>query len=183
MIALLRRLFRRLSGRDPLPRLLERGLIVGRNFSMQDGCTLDASHCWHIRIGDDVTLAPNVTLLAHDASTKRTLGHARIAQLRIGNRVFIGAGSIVLPGVTVGDDAIIGAGSVVTHDVPAGSMVAGNPAHQIGTTADYLTKQGSLMLSVPCFDRRYTLSGGITAAMQAEMNSRLGDGPGPGFVE
>ncbi|MDO6385532.1 DapH/DapD/GlmU-related protein [Uliginosibacterium sp. 31-12] len=178
MIAVLRRLYRRLSGRDPLPRLIARGLVVGRNFYMQDGCTIDACHCWHITIGDDVTLGPNVTLLAHDASTKRALGHVRLGKVEIGNRVFIGAGSIVLPGVSIGDDVIIGAGSVVTHDIPAGNLTAGNPARILGLTADYLARQAEAMKSAPCFDQRYTLSAGVTAAMKAEMNRRMGDGPG-----
>ncbi|MET0292557.1 MAG: DapH/DapD/GlmU-related protein, partial [Steroidobacteraceae bacterium] len=46
----------------------------------------------------------------------------------IGRNVWIGAGALVLPGVTIGDDALIGAGSVVTRDVPAGTTVVGNPA-------------------------------------------------------
>lgn len=45
--------------------------------------------------------------------------------------VWIGAGAIVLPGVTVGENAVIGAGSVVTHDVPANTVAAGNPAKVI----------------------------------------------------
>ncbi|MNL86126.1 Galactoside O-acetyltransferase [compost metagenome] len=46
----------------------------------------------------------------------------------IGRNAWIGAGAIILPGVTVGDDAIIGAGSIVTRDVPAGRTAVGNPA-------------------------------------------------------
>lgn len=49
----------------------------------------------------------------------------------VGRNAWIGAGAIVLPGVTVGDDAVVGAGAVVTHDVPAGKVVAGNPARVI----------------------------------------------------
>ena len=48
--------------------------------------------------------------------------------MTIGRNVWIGAGAILLPGVTVGDDALIGAGSVVTRDVPAGATVVGSPA-------------------------------------------------------
>ncbi|MOA44288.1 Maltose O-acetyltransferase [compost metagenome] len=46
----------------------------------------------------------------------------------IGSNVWIGAGALILPGVTIGDDAIVGAGSVVTRDVEAGATVMGNPA-------------------------------------------------------
>ncbi len=174
----LRACVRRLLGRDQLARLKARGLSVGRNFFMQDSCLIDASHCWHIRIGDDVTLGPRVTLLAHDASTYRAFGVVRLGRLEIGHRVFIGAGAIVLPGVHVGDDCIIGAGSVVTADIPAGSLAVGNPARVIGSSADYLSRQRELMENAPCFDERYTLRGGVSVAMKAEMNERMQNGPG-----
>ena len=51
--------------------------------------------------------------------------------ISVGRNVWIGAGAIVLPGVTIGDDAVIGAGSVVTRDVPAGATVGGNPARRL----------------------------------------------------
>lgn len=178
MIARLRAWLRRLLGRDQLARLRARGLITGRNFFMQDSCLIDASHCWHIRIGDDVTLGPRVMLIAHDASMRRALGRVRIDRIEIGDRVFIGAGSIVLPGVSIGSDTIIGAGSVVTSDIPAGSLARGNPARVCGNSADYLARQAELMAHSPCFDESYTLRGGVSAAMKAEMNQRLQDGPG-----
>jgi len=48
----------------------------------------------------------------------------------IGRNVWIGAGALILPGVSIGDDAIVGAGSVVTRDVAAGATVVGNPARR-----------------------------------------------------
>ncbi|GAB2903163.1 hypothetical protein GCM10027046_35590 [Uliginosibacterium flavum] len=175
---LLRQLFRRLSGRDPLAMLIKRGLVVGKNFYMQDGCKIDASHCWHIRIGDDVTLGANVTLLAHDASTKLALGYVRLGKLHIGNRVFIGAGSIVLPGVTIGDDVIIGAGSVVSRDIEAGSLAVGNPVHILGSSSDYIARRKALMEESPCFGEEYTLRANVSAAMKAEMNEKMHSGTG-----
>ncbi|MEC5388162.1 DapH/DapD/GlmU-related protein [Uliginosibacterium sp. H3] len=174
MKALLRKLLRS----DPLPTLKRRGLVVGENFYMQDGCVIDAWHCGHIRIGNDVTLGPNVTVLAHDASTRRALGLVRIAKVSIGDRVFIGAGSIVLPGVSIGSDVIIGAGSVVTRDVPDGSVAAGNPAAVTGSLADYLARKREEMAAVPNFGEEYTLRAGADAARIAEMNARMTDGIG-----
>ncbi|RLF50520.1 MAG: transferase [Thermoplasmata archaeon] len=60
----------------------------------------------------------------------------------IGRNAKIGANSTILPGVKVGDDALVGAGSVVTRDVPAGKVVAGNPAQIIGNTKDLIYSTG-----------------------------------------
>lgn len=84
-----------------------------------------------ITIGDSVLVAPGVHLYTathpKDAAL-RASGAEFGAPIRIGNRVWLGGGAIVLPGVTIGDDAVIGAGAVVTKDVPAGATVLGNPA-------------------------------------------------------
>ena len=83
-----------------------------------------------IFIGIYVMFGPNVTLA--------TAGHPIMPQLRqegmqfnipirIGNNVWIGAGTIVLPGVTIGENTVIGAGSVVTKDIPANVVAVGNP--------------------------------------------------------
>ncbi|HEY1099155.1 MAG TPA: sugar O-acetyltransferase [Myxococcota bacterium] len=84
-----------------------------------------------VTIGTGTLIAPGVQILAadhpRDPLVRRSgleLGRA----VRIGDNVWIGAGALVLPGVTIGDDAIVGAGSVVTKDVPAGATVVGNPA-------------------------------------------------------
>lgn len=109
-----------LMHREYLNELRANGLTVGTNFSMQSGCIIDESHCFQITIGDNVTLAPNVHLLAHDASTKFFTGYTRLKMLAIGNNVFNGAGSIVLPGAHIGDNTVIGAGSVVSR--PCGGV-------------------------------------------------------------
>ena len=67
-----------------LKKLKKAGLKVGKNFSMQEKCIIDKSHCWLITIGDDVTLAPRVHILAHDASTKRHLDYTKIGLVNIG---------------------------------------------------------------------------------------------------
>jgi acetyltransferase-like isoleucine patch superfamily enzyme len=58
--------------------------------------------------------------------------------VEIGNNVWVGTGATVLPGVRVEDGAVVGAGSVVTHQVPARTVVAGNPAKVIGKDVDWV---------------------------------------------
>ena len=66
----LKSLIYRLRGEVTTQELVNRGLKVGKNFSRMNQAIIDDSHTWLIEIGDDVTLAPRVHILAHDASTK-----------------------------------------------------------------------------------------------------------------
>ena len=151
---------------------------VGKNFNMQHGAIIDNSHIWHISIGDDVTLAPGVHILAHDASTILHLHYARIGKVTIGNRVFVGANAIILPGVTIGNDVIIGAGSVVLRDIPNGQVVAGNPARFICSLDDYLHRKRVEMQNSPCFGEEYTKRGNVSSEMKNEMNTLMKTGIG-----
>ena len=71
--------------------------------------------------------------------------------VRIGNDVFVGAGTIILPGGDIGNRVIIGAGSVVTKSIPDNSLAVGNPAKVVGAYDEYLNKHKSLMEKVPKF--------------------------------
>lgn len=137
--------------------LIRLGLKVGNNFRRNEHCIIDQSHCWLIEIGNNVTLAPRVHILAHDASMWEACGYTKIAPVHIGNNVFIGAGSIILPGVNIGDNSIIGAGSVVKHSIKSGSVVAGNPARKIKDYDEYIKEQQTFMKSKPCYGEEYTL--------------------------
>lgn len=128
-----------------LDKLLKRGLKVGKDFKRMGGVIIDPSHCYHITIGDNVTLAPRVHILAHDASTYVFFGKTRAANVSIGNDVFVGASSIILPGVHIGNRVIIGAGSVVTKDIPDNSVAIGNPAKVVCSVDDYLAKEKAKM--------------------------------------
>lgn len=128
-----------------LEKLIKRGLKVGRDFKRMGGVIIDAGHCYHITIGDNVTLAPRVHILAHDTSTYVFEGKTRVANVTIGNDVFVGAESIILPGVHIGNRVIIGAGSIVTKDVPGNSVAVGNPAKVICSVDAYLEKEKAKM--------------------------------------
>ena len=146
-----------LRGEHDLAKLMKRGLVVGKGFIKMGGVIIDPSHCWHISIGDNVTLAPNVHVLAHDASTKVFLDHTRVANTKIGNNVFVGAGSIVLPGVTIGNNVVVGAGSVVVKDIPDDSVAIGNPAHVVKSLEIFLEENRQLINSDNVFGEQFTL--------------------------
>ena len=83
-----------------------------------------------IYIGDSVMLGPNVVLATagHPVDPElRRLVYQFNQPIHIGNNVWLGAGVIVLPGVTIGDNSVVGAGSVVTKDIPANVVAVGNP--------------------------------------------------------
>lgn len=149
---LIRKILEYLRGEPQhLDKLLKRGLKVGKNFKRMGGVIIDASHCYHITIGDNVVLAPRVHILAHDSSFGLYTGKTRAANVMIGNDVFVGAGSIILPGVHIGSRVIIGAGSIVTKDVPENSVAAGNPARVISTLDAYLDKESAKMCAENTF--------------------------------
>ncbi len=99
------------------------------------------SEPWLITIGNKVTITSGVVLLTHDGSTwsiKDQKGRRYLyKRIVIGNNVFIGVNSILMPGVRIDDNVIIAAGSIVTKSVPSGVIVAGNPARIIGQYEDY----------------------------------------------
>lgn len=123
----LKKLIYRIRGTVTTEELIKRGMIVGNNFQRQNEVILDPDHCWLIKIGDNVTLAPRVHILCHDASTKQFLGYTKIGKVVIGNNVFIGANTVILPNVKIGDNVIVGANSTITHDIPDNSLVVGTP--------------------------------------------------------
>lgn len=164
----------KLRGNISTDKLVELGLKIGKNFRRNEDCIIDRSHCWLISIGDNVTLAPRVHILAHDASMWKELGYAKIGYVEIGDNVFIGAGTIVLPGVKIGNDVVIGAGSVVVHDVQNNSVVAGNPAKLIMRYDEFIEKHRKCMMKSKCYDASFTLRNShITNQQKMEMLSEL----------
>ena len=100
----------------------------GKNVYANFHLTLvDDTHIW---VGDNTLLGPNVTLCtaAHPILPElREKGIQFNAPVRIGRNCWLGAGAVVLPGVTVGDNTVIGAGSVVTRDLPPDVVAVGSP--------------------------------------------------------
>jgi len=166
----------KLRGSIDIEKLKKDGCIIGKNFHAQHGAIVDPGHCWLIEIGDNVTLAPYVHILAHDASTKHALGYTKIGHVTIGNNVFVGAGSIILPNVTISDNVIIGAGSLCAKDCDSG-VWCGNPCTKIAEYDEWVHRQKTIMNQTVIFDESYII-GNITPEKKAEMKEKLREGIG-----
>lgn len=183
MFSFLRRILGRINKRqvrklNQIDWLRARGCNIGERVKILSGVKVDENHCWHIEIGDDVILAPNVYILAHDASMWLHLEYTRIAPVIIGNKVFIGANSTIMPGVAIGDNSIIGAGSVVTRSIPKNSVACGNPAKVISSLTAFLTRKKTELEFAPKFGLEYTAESGVSAAQIIEMKQKLAGGTG-----
>lgn len=112
-----------------------------KGVSVGEGCRIYIRHFgsepFLITIGDRVTITSGVRIVTHDGSTGLVRDedgqrYQFFGPVRIGNDVFIGVNSIILPGVTIGSNVVIGAGSVVTRDIEDGMVAVGNPARVVG---------------------------------------------------
>lgn len=105
---------------------------IGENFYANHNCIiLDGAK---VTFGDNVFIAPDCGFYTagHPLNAEqRAQGLEYAYPIRIGNNVWIGGHTTVLPGVTIGDNTVIGAGSVVTKDIPAGVVAVGNPCRVI----------------------------------------------------
>lgn len=135
-----RDLLKRLFGRTGMHFVIESpfycdygyNIEIGDNFYANVGCViLDGAK---VTFGDNVFVAPGCGFYTAghplDAESRnKGLEYAR--PITIGNNVWIGAQTVVLPGVSIGDNTVIGAGSVVTKSIPAGVVAVGNPCRVI----------------------------------------------------
>lgn len=131
---------------------------VGKNFFANCNCVL--MDYAPITIGDNVLIGPNVTITTVNHSldpvqrrvfdTKDSFHPGKkgnweiIAPITIGDDVWIGAGSIILPGVTIGSGSTIGAGSVVTHNIPPNVLAVGVPCRVIQEITEKNKTQGGI---------------------------------------
>lgn len=123
------------------------GLKIGNNVDIMDRFFLDPTHCFLISIGDNCVLAPNVRLIAHNASMKQHLGYTRLGKVRIEADCFIGDSVMILAGVTIGKGAIVGAGFVVIKDLPPETVATGNPCRVVCSRKNFLQKHDQYIVS------------------------------------
>ena len=117
----------------------------------------------------------DVSILAHDGSTQLICKKSRVGKVKIGNNVFIGYHSIILPNVKIGNNVVIGAGSVVTHDIPDNSVAVGNPCRIISSFSEYEEKTLERLKSHPVYPTYHAFkSKEEIEQMQRELNNNYG---------
>lgn len=155
MMYILKRIIRKFRGGLPsVEELRNSGAVIGDNCHIYG--SIDRGHEFLVSMGNNVTLASGSRILTHDGSTKKIIGYSRIGRVDIGDDVFIGANSIILPNVKIGSKVIIGAGAVVTKDITDNSLAVGNPAKIIGTYDDYVEKTKKQAETLPVWNTHYS---------------------------
>ena len=139
---------------DPIGYVRKEGLKIGKN------CVIESfnfgTEPYLIAIGNHVEIATNVTFITHDGATwvlrenPKYRDVIRYGKITIHDNVFIGHGSVILPGVEIGENVVVGAGSVVTKNIPSNSIVAGSPAKVLSTFEEYAEK---CLRETPAWDR------------------------------
>lgn len=129
--------------RDPIGFARSIGVKIGTNVNFYGMSRhMFGSEPWMISIGNNVYITAEVQFVTHDGGTlilrKEIPDLEWSAPIKIGNDVYIGIRTIILPGVTIGNRCIIGAGSIVSKSIPDNSVAAGVPAKVIKTTDEYL---------------------------------------------
>ncbi len=159
-------------------RAVKRGMKVGKNFFGQNSI-YDKNYPWLINIGNNVTITHS-TILTHDESMKTKMNYTKLGVVVIGDNVFVGFNSTILPGVHIGENAIIAAGSLVTHDVDKNTVVAGVPAKQIKTVNEffdgkYIELQQSQTLILDATN--------ISKEMQPDIYAQLSTAHGKAYIK
>lgn len=119
-------------------------------YGIRTGCF--GSEPWLITIGNNVHITGECQFLTHDGSTlilRKDIPDLELtAPIEIGNDVFIGFRTIILPGVKIGNRCIIGAGSIVNKSIPDNCVAVGNPCRVIKSTDEFLEKIKPLSLGI-----------------------------------
>ena len=149
----------------------------GGLYSMGEGCNVQANTVFtdpaYTRLGNNVHIT-GCTIFGHDGSVAMIrqafgIGIDAVGKVDILDNVFIGHGSIIMPGVTIGPNAIVAAGSVVTRDVPPGSIVGGVPAKLISSVDGLIAKRLEEMKTLPWRDHPH-MKGGYVGPADAELD-------------
>lgn len=124
--------------KDSIALMRMNGIEIGENVVIAWN-NLDGICPALLKVGNNVIFATGSRACTHDAAPFLFTGKYRVSPIVIGDNVFIGYNSMILPGVTIGSNVIIGAMSLVTHDIPDNSVAVGIPAAVVKTIQQYLS--------------------------------------------
>jgi acetyltransferase-like isoleucine patch superfamily enzyme len=140
-------------------KLKKLGVKIGKNTQIFTSIDNFGTEPYLISIGSNCVVSGNVHFFTHDGGVN-VINHLKrtdvdkIAPILIGDNVFIGYGTLILPGVHIGSNTIVGAGSVITKNIPDGVVFAGTPAHLIGTIQDYWSKNQDIFISTHSMNQK-----------------------------
>jgi acetyltransferase-like isoleucine patch superfamily enzyme len=120
-----------------------RGTKIGKNVRIAPQVFIEEANPELITIKENTDLGPRIIILTHDTILNHLdmkIPYSRTSEVIIGRNCYIGAGVIILPGVTIGDNSIVGAGAIVTKSVPENCVAFGIPARIISTREEWIKK-------------------------------------------
>jgi maltose O-acetyltransferase len=124
----------------------QRGGFIGKDVFIGQDVYIDLDYAFLLEIGDGAVISAKSIIELHDSSLPNVMGTGKlkVGRVRIGQRSYIGANSVVLPGVRIGDGAIVGAASLVNTNIPPHEVWAGVPAKYICTVAELIQKRETM---------------------------------------
>lgn len=148
IIEILKLKFARRSSKSLIKYYKGKGISIGDNcvFRSPGTTTIDIMRPSLIKIGSNVDMNKNFTIMAHDFGHRVFLYKygqflSSSGRVTIGNNIYFGINVVILKNVTIGDNCIIGAGSIVTHDIPSNSVAVGVPCKVICSIDEYYAKR------------------------------------------
>ena len=149
--------FFRRHKRSSVEKLAEKaGVVFGENNSFAS-CFWSSAEPYLIKIGSNCQITADVKIFTHGGSKVARTIYPKFdcfGKVEIGDNVYIGNNSLIMPGVTIGSDVLIAAGSVVCHSVPSGVVVGGNPARIICRVEEYIERNKPYNLDTKGLSRR-----------------------------
>ena len=158
--------------KNAVKRYRAKGVVIGENTELYN-TKIDSIRPFLVTIGKN-TLITGARILTHDASTKKGLGYTKLGSVTIGDNVFIGINSIILPNVTIGNNVIVGAGTVVAKNIPDNSVAVGNPMRIVGSYQDNLEKNRMSLETAAVFDVNYQMTEDEKKQMQEALCQKMG---------
>ncbi len=125
-----------------------RKIRIGKNTYISPKAYIDHHNSYSVEIGDNCYITRDCIILDHTQDKQggplKLWGDIEYGNVKIGNNVFIGVKSVIMPGVTIGDNVIIGAMSLVTKDIPSDSVAFGQPARVVKNIDEVISRKDNM---------------------------------------